>query len=105
YTVSVSVFLSSLLSPSTTLFRSHQVPVARDDVGPVVDDRVTRPVERGGQPAFRHRHPDGIAEPLAERPRGHLDPAAAPSLRMPRDRKSTRLDSSHLVISYAVFCL
>src|SRR2546426_3362791 len=23
----------------------------------------------------------------------------------PRDRKSTRLDSSHLVISYAVFCL
>src|SRR2546426_7902822 len=25
--------------------------------------------------------------------------------RMPRDRKSTRLNSSHLVISYAVFCL
>src|SRR5688500_19874773 len=24
---------------------------------------------------------------------------------MPRDRKSTRLNSSHLVISYAVFCL
>ena len=62
----------------------HQVPVARDDVGPVVDDRVTRPVERGGQPAFRHRHPDGIAEPLAERPRGHLDARAAPTLRMPR---------------------
>src|SRR5256885_8413308 len=27
------------------------------------------------------------------------------SLTMPRDRKSTRLNSSHLVISYAVFCL
>src|SRR5256885_9930641 len=26
-------------------------------------------------------------------------------LRPPRDRKSTRLNSSHLVISYAVFCL
>src|SRR6266850_7249079 len=26
-------------------------------------------------------------------------------LRAPRDRKSTRLNSSHLVISYAVFCL
>src|SRR5256885_4214327 len=25
--------------------------------------------------------------------------------RNPRDRKSTRLNSSHLVISYAVFCL
>src|SRR2546426_5248261 len=25
--------------------------------------------------------------------------------RLPRDRKSTRLNSSHLVISYAVFCL
>src|SRR2546426_6191931 len=25
--------------------------------------------------------------------------------RAPRDRKSTRLNSSHLVISYAVFCL
>src|SRR5688500_19366073 len=26
-------------------------------------------------------------------------------LAIPRDRKSTRLNSSHLVISYAVFCL
>src|SRR5256885_15779110 len=29
----------------------------------------------------------------------------APPRRRPRDRKSTRLNSSHLVISYAVFCL
>src|SRR5256885_9768075 len=28
-----------------------------------------------------------------------------PLLRSRRDRKSTRLNSSHLVISYAVFCL
>src|SRR5688500_20409594 len=34
-------------------------------------------------------------------------PARRPSPRRrdPRDRKSTRLNSSHLVISYAVFCL
>src|SRR2546426_8378164 len=36
-------------------------------------------------------------------------PAAArrrrPAARRPADRKSTRLNSSHLVISYAVFCL
>src|SRR5256885_6476543 len=29
----------------------------------------------------------------------------APGSRSARDRKSTRLNSSHLVISYAVFCL
>src|SRR5205807_10385688 len=28
-----------------------------------------------------------------------------PARRFPTDRKSTRLNSSHLVISYAVFCL
>src|SRR2546426_7548361 len=28
-----------------------------------------------------------------------------PTAMSPRDRKSTRLNSSHLVISYAVFCL
>src|SRR2546426_2346783 len=28
-----------------------------------------------------------------------------PTVRLVRDRKSTRLNSSHLVISYAVFCL
>src|SRR5256885_6940673 len=28
-----------------------------------------------------------------------------PPRKFPRDRKSTRLNSSHLVISYAVFCL
>src|SRR5256885_11812361 len=32
-------------------------------------------------------------------------PAMCIALAMPRDRKSTRLNSSHLVISYAVFCL
>src|SRR5256885_12519218 len=35
-----------------------------------------------------------------ERPQALTPPPAAP-----RDRKSTRLNSSHLVISYAVFCL
>src|SRR3712207_7894194 len=30
---------------------------------------------------------------------------AAPDVAMPRDRKSTRLNSSHANISYAVFCL
>src|SRR5262245_64158648 len=33
------------------------------------------------------------------------DPARRSSRRLPADRKSTRLNSSHLGISYAVFCL
>src|SRR5256885_13000243 len=38
---------------------------------------------------------------------GIIGPAMKPSakMRMGKDRKSTRLNSSHLVISYAVFCL
>src|SRR5438034_4968558 len=41
----------------------------------------------------------GIAHP--QHPRAHLAPRARRHL----DRKSTRLNSSHTVISYAVFCL
>src|SRR5256885_12781242 len=43
----------------------------------------------------------------ADREHGqHLPAAAARALRAGKgDRKSTRLNSSHLVISYAVFCL
>src|SRR5256885_9684933 len=37
--------------------------------------------------------------------RGRFATHAPPSARSIRDRKSTRLNSSHLVISYAVFCL
>src|SRR5690242_21088110 len=42
----------------------------------------------------------------AGEPRGGLQPAAHQrAQRAPRDRKSTRLNSSHMSISYAVFCL
>src|SRR2546426_10432271 len=54
----------------------------------------------------RARQPhDGGGREVPERERGEDQvqrPAAAPD---PPDRKSTRLNSSHLVISYAVFCL
>src|SRR5256885_12797865 len=47
--------------------------------------------------ARRARHPGRRERDAAGRVRGRRSPA--------RDRKSTRLNSSHLVISYAVFCL
>src|SRR5256885_13256803 len=44
-----------------------------------------------------------------QRPGGHPNPAGRPlrrgKVQRKTDRKSTRLNSSHLVISYAVFCL
>src|SRR2546427_5880761 len=65
----------STLFPYTTLFRSHQ---------------------RGGVVAA------GVLDHLAHRRVGQ--PALALQVRG-RDRKSTRLNSSHSQISYAVFCL
>src|SRR5215204_7180011 len=51
---------------------------------------------------FRSRRPALRRPPEhAHAPRGH----EARRPQRPRDRKSTRLNSSHTVISYAVFCL
>src|SRR2546426_8433480 len=66
----------STLFPYTTLFRSNERLAETDWSGYLVDSN--------------HRYDEGFERdpPLRE-----------------RDRKSTRLNSSHLVISYAVFCL
>src|SRR5256885_3152505 len=80
----------STLFPYTTLFRSHGPPgghaVGRTDMGRVVVQ----------DHDLRERHVD-----RRDRQRPTRGGGVAPS----RDRKSTRLNSSHLVISYAVFCL
>src|SRR2546429_1614813 len=74
----------STLFPYTTLFRSRRGQ-KRGGGG--------RPRDRGF-----HRRPGGLPSD-AETGRGVLP------LRHRRDRKSTRLNSSHGYISYAVFCL
>src|SRR5438034_8188457 len=84
----------STLFPYTTLFRSFAEAVAlalERDHGGVVDEPVD---QRGGD----HRVAEDLA-PLFEAAVGGDDDRAA------LDRKSTRLNSSHTVISYAVFCL
>src|SRR5205807_10130977 len=51
---------------------------------------------------------DGAAKLFAQRVQGRavFDPLGPePDVKPLEDRKSTRLNSSHLVISYAVFCL
>src|SRR5699024_12038052 len=63
--------------------------------------------KRGLQPEGRHP-PRGVAasgfRPLRKIPHCCLPQESGPCL-SPRDRKSTRLNSSHVSISYAVFCL
>src|SRR5258708_11319499 len=73
----------STLFPSTTLSRSHPCHCRRGEGPPPAGRHPERPGRREGPP------PPG-------RPRA---PPARP------DRKSTRLNSSHQIISYAVFCL
>src|SRR5256885_9751636 len=81
----------STLFPSPTLFRSHETVPARRSAtvhaAAVVDDLEAQGV-------VLVAHDDGGARP----------PGVLQDVRQ-RDRKSTRLNSSHLVISYAVFCL
>src|SRR5690606_41605935 len=87
------------LSPYTTLFRSpgRCRPAGAGPPASGGDGRPTRPrgdlPGRGGLPS--RRRPAGRA--------GLAGPSTGPS--PPRDRKSTRLNSSHVKISYAVFCL
>src|SRR3989442_6745516 len=78
----------STLFPYTTLFRSRHVQRRQS----VFDDsgRVPRlEVGEGGEVAVAKRQPIIVAAVYPRR----------------RDRKSTRLNSSHVRISYAVFCL
>src|SRR5436305_3526592 len=87
----------STLFPYTTLFRSHGE--ARRDAGWIrgsVGGALPRPLRRRKGPARERRGGRRAEQRRIERPGSHL-PAA--------DRKSTRLNSSHVRISYAVFCL
>src|SRR5256885_11999546 len=85
----------STLFPYTTLFRSCRDPDGRFDPERFRDraahDQVKMveiKLSQGAKPGH-----------------GGLLPGAKVSRTVPEDRKSTRLNSSHLVISYAVSCL
>src|SRR5690349_22089796 len=79
----------STLFPYTTLFRSWR-PAPRRERGVDRDGRGSRAVQAS----------DG-----ADRPGLSAIGPRSLGRRGPRDRKSTRLNSSHVEISYAVFCL
>src|SRR5690625_6788047 len=90
--------------PCTTLFRSQQPEALgeRDERGPVVAGEV----RVGAQDLLQHRGPPREVELGGGE--GGGDPAGGEvldELAQAEDRKSTRLNSSHVAISYAVFCL
>src|SRR5207253_8840413 len=81
---------TSPLFPYTTLFRSQ------------------RPLGRSHEPSLDPQldlRPQDSARDVPHTPIGRLDLAAPLRRRARTDRKSTRLNSSHVAISYAVFCL
>src|SRR2546427_10809446 len=88
FPISVTIFFlmirrppRSTLFPYTTLFRSHpplRLVFAKRSLAPLI---------------IEHDALRKLAELLRQDPRNHVD------------RKSTRLNSSHSQISYAVFCL
>src|SRR3712207_8739692 len=75
----------STLFPYTTLFRSHE---GRRDA---LQERAVRDAHREARAGDRG---DDLLDHVQHHPSRHLP-----------DRKSTRLNSSHANISYAVFCL
>ena len=62
----------------------HQVAIAADDIGVVIDNVVAFAVIARGQPGFRNGHADAVAESLAERAGGDFDAHRMTALRMPR---------------------
>src|SRR5256885_9631464 len=95
----------STLFPYTTLFRSlARTPDTEptgdgcDGTGPV------RVVFVGGNEIQAQYHAE-IERALPPRVSVHWFATGWSARWGPEDRKSTRLNSSHLVISYAVFCL
>src|SRR2546422_3422037 len=96
----------STLFPYTTLFRSHQRRrLFLDQIGEVAAELLHRHVRRRGEARQLVRVVEVVtpqADHVAARDSIARRRDVHPST---RDRKSTRLNSSHGYISYAVFCL
>src|SRR5256886_5480516 len=80
----------STLFPYTTLFRSPR--------------KIKNPPE-SVHAVISTDEPTAGSLPKRARTQGIATPIVAASTKLRRDRKSTRLNSSHSQISYAVFCL
>src|SRR5256885_12052808 len=90
----------STLFPYTTLFRSLAAPTV------LLLDEPTNHLDGEGLQwleSWLQGFPGTVI--VVSHDRAFLDAVVGCILELEPDRKSTRLNSSHLVISYAVFCL
>src|SRR3712207_7376537 len=101
----------STLFPYTTLFRSQNLVVVATEVETILGVAATT---RAGEITLNYVSPKarfrGVSKALIEHLEAQarqpgLDRCTLNSTETARDRKSTRLNSSHANISYAVFCL
>src|SRR2546427_6945628 len=94
----------STLFPYTTLFRSGQLPAQRRPAAPP-------PVELTAMTQTSTQELQALASTPGSQPAPAAPPARPAHIigseaeALEADRKSTRLNSSHSQISYAVFCL
>src|SRR2546429_6417516 len=84
----------STLFPYTTLFRSDRRPASGIDRMEPRAAAVREPPDLGARRRRRKQEPGALERRPAEHDVARVE-----------DRKSTRLNSSHGYISYAVFCL
>src|SRR5207253_8930518 len=104
-------------SGSRSLRATIHACASSSPIGPRAPNRPpVRLRDVGGPPPCARRKVDEAAAPLERDIGRELDPLVhvvrrardrcrVPTARPLRDRKSTRLNSSHVAISYAVFCL
>src|SRR5262245_62326439 len=86
--------------PYTTLFRSQSIHADGEEVA---EEQRQHEERRHGETQRRRALPQ--RHPARERPQCEPDAEQIIHRAHEEDRKSTRLNSSHLGISYAVFCL
>src|SRR5690625_5903200 len=92
----------------------HALRVIRGPCMPARRVRTVRAMSASGASSPRFRRPASLSPEVAELLPGEPDPSTSTDLAHDSarallngvlDRKSTRLNSSHVAISYAVFCL
>src|SRR2546426_5979402 len=90
----------STLFPYTTLFRSGYASATSVNKGGSINLHISvNPAQTFTMDVYRMGWYQGLGGRLLQ----HIGPLNG--VQQSADRKSTRLNSSHLVISYAVFCL
>src|SRR5436190_4773152 len=95
---------NSTLFPYTTLFRSREYGIDIDRDTPD-SRRILAELKALEDQGFQFEGAEASFELLMERALGRHKPCFELDAYRVIDRKSTRLNSSHTVISYAVFCL